>query len=104
MFLAPSSRPCALGASPASQAQHRTSVDGAGWPGPGFRSCHLYKGLCSSKTRAGDGSGAIAGQCSAQKMGKEAGREPRGLPADSFYPYYVPDTSLRKPNILFMLK
>lgn len=104
MFLAPSSHAQVLGASPASQAQHRSSADGAGWPGPGLRPCHLCKGLCSSKTRAGDGSGAIAGQCSAQKIGKEAGREPRGLLADPFHPYYVPDTSLHKPSILFILK
>lgn len=52
----------------------------------------------------GMGVGAVEGQCPGQKTGKKKGRKPRGLLADPYYTYYMPDTSLHKLNMLLILK
>lgn len=56
--------------------------------GLGLASDHVIcvRSLFKQEDKAEDEVQAIMDKCSAQKIGKEAGREPRGLLADPFYP------------------
>lgn len=98
-----SSQSCALSSEPGSnmglEYRHQPSRDHGGRPGLGLRPCHLYKGPCSGKTRAG---GWGNQRTMSMPENRKEERKPRGQLADLYYTYYMPDTSLCKPNILIL--
>lgn len=78
--------------------RHQPSRDRGGQPGLGWRPYHLYKGPCSSKTRVeGENRGTVS-----MLENRKGVRKPRGLLADPYSTYPMPDTSFHKPGILIL--